>query len=355
MTTDSPRILIVKLGAVGDCVHTLYAARALRLHFPESHIAWAVEEKSFEVVNGHPDLSQVFRIERKSGISRWIDSARAVSETPYDITVDFSNLLKSGLVTKFSSSKKRIGFSRLREANFLFTNQRIVSRQGHMVQRYFRLLEPLGITMPDDAFENGRIPDHLKTSVFVPEEKKRGVDQFLHETSHDKAPIVLVNPHGTWPNKLYPIQHYATVCMRLIEEGARIVVAWGGPAEKQHAQRLVEMIGHRVHLAPPTDLKELAHLLSRSTMYLGNDTGPMHIAAAAGTAVVAVFGPTSPSRVGPLAEHVRVVTPQGICDKWPCEKKKCGRPYCINEIAPAKVIDAALSLMNELREANQGQ
>lgn len=332
------KILIVKLGAVGDCVHTLYVLRALRVRFPEAIIGWAVEDKACQVVAHHPDITHCYRLPRKKGLARWFTSHKPIITDKYDTVIDLSNLFKSGIVSCRSGAKNRIGFDRLREANFLFNNIRIKDNKGHMIERYFRLLAP---------FDIQKIPQSIE--IAVQEHKKKSIDLFFNNEIRKDSTIVALNPNGTWPNKLYPLENWAFVADELVKQGAIVILVWGGAKELKRVRTLSRMMRETSIIAPPTDLKELYYLLSKSTIYLGNDSGPMHIAAAAGIGVAAVFGPTNPERVGPWCDRKRVITTKDICDKWPCEKRKCDNPDCITKIDPVLVADAARSLIEECR------
>lgn len=332
------RILIVKLGAVGDCVHTLYVLRALRERFPKAVIGWAVEEKAYQVVAHHPDISHCYLIPRKKGFAKWFSSLRPILTDNYDTTIDLSNLLKSGIVSLRSGAKNRIGFARLREANFLFNNIRIKSKKGHMIERYFKLLE---------SFDIHQIP--MKVKLEVAEHKKKTIDLFLRNEIPASEPVAVLNPHGTWPNKLYTLDGWAYVADQLAQKGCTVILAWGSSVELERVRELSGMVKKSPVIAPPTDLKELYYLFTKSTIYLGNDSGPMHLAAAAGIGVSAVFGPTNPERVGPWCERRRIITAREVCDKWPCEKRRCPDPVCITKIDPVKVAEETLSLIEECR------
>ena len=157
---DRPRsILIVKLGAVGDCIHTLVAAHVMRLTWPEITLGWLVEGKSKEVVLGCPDLNRVHVWNRRQTSAdlqagragrAWAEVRRVIAEMRaerYEIAIDFQNLFKSGFFAWQSGARRRIGFERLREANFLFMNDWVrAPRDGHMVERYLDLLKPLGLS-----------------------------------------------------------------------------------------------------------------------------------------------------------------------------------------------------------------
>ena len=330
------KILIVKLGAVGDCVHALYALGALRQKYPDATIGWAVEEKSSQIVLGQPALDEVHVISRKKGWMKWLADAKDVRRVRYDTAVDLSNLLKSGWVTRRSGARLRIGFDRWREGNFLFTNRRIRSRKGHMIERYHNLLAPL---------EVGDLPP--KVQIVVPEFKQIKMNAFVKDELGGGDPIVALNPHASWPDKRYPPDRYGVVADKLAESGARVLLLWGGKSEFQAVKELAGSMISQPVIAPPADLQELYHLLSLCTIYLGNDTGPMHMAAAAGIGVVGLFGPTDPERVGPWTDKKRIVTAPEECKDWPCENRKCDHADCIALIPRSRVRDAALSMIGE--------
>lgn len=312
--SEPKRILIVKLGAVGDCLHTLIALRVLRERFPDAVLGWVVETKSEQVVAGNPDLDHL-HVWRRKQTSRelkagclgaaWepvrevVDEIRAVG---YDTAIDFQNLFKSGFFLRKSGATTRIGFSRLREGNFLFANQRV--RPGpddrHMVRRYLALLRPLGIEV------NGRPP---AVPVVVPKRDHAGVDEFFALHVPDNRPIVAFNPAASLPRKLWPAQRFAEVADRLAETHRAVPLVIWGPGEESLVERMKAAARCEVLMAPPTTLKELAYLLSRCTLYVGNDSGPMHLAAAMGCAVVGLFGPTDPRRVAPWTTKARCVEP----------------------------------------------
>lgn len=337
---DQPRsILIVKLGAVGDCIHTLVAMRALRRAFPEATLGWLVEGKSKEVVLGHPDLNHVHIWNRKQAsldfrrgrvFLAWQEIRRVIEElrnVTYDVAIDFQNLFKSGFFTWQSKAPQRIGFSRLREGNFLFTNRQIKTDfDGHMVYRYLSLLEPLGVSV---AEKPPAVP------IFVPEEKKAGVDEYFAGQLEPDARVIALNPAASLKRKLWPAARFAQVADELAKQfHVAPLIIWG-PDEKPLAEKIVNTMRENGRLAPPTTIKELAYLLSRCELYIGNDTGPMHLAAAMGAGVVGLFGPSDPARVGPWTSRARAVEP----------KRAFSQQRKMEEITVEQVVAAAGELL----------
>jgi lipopolysaccharide heptosyltransferase I len=308
------RILIVKLGAVGDCLHGLVAASVLRRERPDAVIGWLVETKSQEVVLGHPLLDHVHVWNRKATsadfsegrlrdawreIERTIHEVRAVG---YDVAIDLQNLFKSGFFAWRSGAPMRIGFSRMREGNFLFTTRRVRTSeaQRHMVHRYLSLLAPLGITARDDP---PAVP------IMVPDDQRRATDSFFERSVPPGRPVVAINPAASLSPKVWPAERFAAVADRLVEtHGITPLLIWG-PGEEPLVDHVRQAMKRPALIAPPTTIKELAHLFTRCALYVGNDSGPMHLAAAMGCAVVGLFGPTDPRRVAPWSARQRAVEP----------------------------------------------
>ncbi len=340
----TPRsILIVKLGAVGDCVHTLYALRALRERFPDARIGWAIEDKSRAVIEDHPDLNEIVRFPRKElaaalrsgGFSRlWREFRVELRARDYGVAIDFQNLFKSGLVARASGAPRRIGFRKWREGNFLFTNERIPRDPNarHAIERYFTLLRPLGITT---------IPERVE--IAVPNAKRETIDRWFTANGLGDRRVIAFNPGASWPNKKLSARTYARVADALAGDGYVPIVIWG-PGEEPDAAAVVESAQTPILVAPKTDIRELAALLGRSAMYVGNDSGPMHIAAAMGTRVVGVFGPTDPARVGPWTPRGRAVQANVTCG--PCWKKRCPGPTnCIDRVDAGTLIRECRTLL----------
>ncbi|MCZ7585807.1 MAG: glycosyltransferase family 9 protein [Deltaproteobacteria bacterium] len=336
----APSLLIVKMGAVGDCVHTLYALRALRLRYPEARIGWVVEEKSLGVVEGHPDLTDIFVFPRRRMQTLWSEGRRAeawrelrafrktLREQQYEVAIDFQNLAKSGFVAWASGASTRIGFRKWREGNFLFMNRRHSSKGTHAIEKYFSLLRPLGIESIPEAVE-----------IAVPDVRKRPIDEFFNSEGLNGAKVVAVNPGASWPNKRLPVATFAAAIDDLARVGIRSILIWG-PGEEPLVNEIRFLAGSKPVVAPPTDIKELYYLLTRSDAYVGNDSGPMHIAAAAGIAVVGVFGPSDPGRVGPWSGRKSIVTAGAPCS--PCWKRTCPLPrlHCMLDVKAADLAAA---------------
>jgi len=279
------RILIIKLGAVGDVIHTLPMLETLHQSFPKARLGWAVEEAAKPILEGNPALSDLVLLERKkmrgwSGVAyfqRWV---LALRQRGYDTVLDPHNLFKSGLITFASGAGLRVGFKKLREGNFIFMNRRVepAPHHRHAVEKYLSLLEPLGIQESQWV---------LRFPLFWDSDVEQWVDQYWREQGFAKGgalsdPVVAVNPGANWPSKRWMPERYAQVAERLSKDlGVRILILWG-PGERPLADRIARAMSGSAAIAPETNLKQLTALIKRCRMLILGDTGPLHMAAALG-------------------------------------------------------------------------
>jgi heptosyltransferase-1 len=325
-------ILIVKLSAIGDVLHTLPAVNALRVHYPEARITWVVEESAAALVEGHPALDRVLVSRRK----RWVKALlsrdrcrealreirgfiRALRDTRYDLVIDFQQLLKSGVIVALARGRVKAGFGpgmQHMEMSYLFLNRRIprVSMEHHALLRNLMLIGALGVPTSEVAY---RLP--------VDGADRKEVERILkREGIAQRRRLVAVNPVAQWETKLWPNRRFAALADRLAREYGADIVFTGGPDDRPIVADIVSrMAMPAVDLAGQTTLRTLAALFQRARLVISTDTGPMHLAAAVGTPVVAVFGPTAPWRTGPFGPGHTVVRLGPPCS--PCFKRTCPR------------------------------
>ncbi len=316
---DRDRLLVVRLGAVGDVLRTLPALHLLRRSFPSLHVAWIVEDLSRPLLEGHPEIDEVIRFplpDLRAAASRPLALARGLAALARDlrrrrftVAADFQGTLKSGLLALVSGAPRRVGFApgHCREMNFLFTNRRVRPRSRHLnrVAKNLVLAQALGAS--DD-----------EVTVVLPEsaEEGRQAEALLRSAAVDRSRAVVLSPgtsrrqsHKRWPEERFAV---LTALLRT-ELGATPLVVWG-PGEEAAARAIVAASGGRAVLAPPTGLRLLAAVLRRVAAFVGADTGPMHLAWAVGCPVVALFGPTDPRLNAPLGEGHVVLSGEGSTD-----------------------------------------
>jgi lipopolysaccharide heptosyltransferase I len=318
------RVLIVRLGAVGDVVRTLPALRALRAAFPGAHLAWIVEDLSRPLLDGHPDLDAVIRFPRRelrnAAARPWrlpgavAGLARDLRQRRFDVALDFQGSLKSALLARLSGAARRVGFGRghARELSHLLYSERLAlaALPLNRVERNLRLAESVGAA-------GGIVTLAL---LERPEESGRAA-RILDELCPDGAPAVILFP-GTsrrQARKRWPAARYARLAALLrADPGAVPLVAWG-PGEERLARGIVDASGGAAVLLPPTDLRLLAALLRRARLFIGGDTGPMHVAWAVGCPVVVLFGPTDPRLNAPPGPAHTVLRGGGAMEDLPAE------------------------------------
>jgi heptosyltransferase-1 len=301
-------ILAVRLGAMGDVIHTLAAVAALRDAFPEARIGWAIDERWAELLCApgvatdaprspakplvdvvHPLDAAAWRSAPLSD-ETWGETAgalRGLRAARYEAAIDFQGLMKSALVTKASGAPQRIGFADPKESAARMFYTRTAARAGaHVVEMNLALAQALtGREAPPARFE---LPRDAEAEAWCERElRRRAVERFI-----------LLAPGGGWGAKLWPAARYGEVARMLAAEGLKTLVNYG-PGEEALAQEVAAASGGA---AQPLScsVSELIALTRRAQLFLGGDTGPMHLAAALGIPVVAVFGPTDPARNGPF-------------------------------------------------------
>ncbi len=353
MSDAGPRILIVRLSAFGDCLHTVPALVALRRKFPKAHIGWAIEKLPHSVLSGHPmvDTFHIFpRQSFKLGNSKIMDGMRDLRAfrrdlalQKYDVAIDFQGLTKSGLVAWWSRAKRRIGFKGedSREFNLVFANERVRPPEEavHVVEKNLALLKTMGIELPEKP--EWAMPDYSPEVMSMrPFLEKCG----LTGEKYSVKKYAIVNPGATWFTKRYPPELFGEVAKGLAAtHNLPVVVTWAGDEELKAAQTIVSIAGgpeKRIFLAPKTNLRELAALTTTAALFVSNDTGPLHLAVALKIHTVAIFGATDPLRNGAFGSGHRVQT--GGVDCHPCWKTTCERHdrACLTWVKPSAVLES---------------
>jgi len=342
------------MSAIGDVIHTLPALNAIRKHYREAHITWLVEEAAYDLVKGHEALDRVLVSKRK----RWLKDLRgpgcfkAVKEaynflkklrdTRYNLILDFQALLKSGILIALAKGERKVGFDRgleHMEHSYLFLNERIpaVDMEHHALSRGLMLLNALGIPTPEVEY---------KLPVFDDDRQK--VDDLIRRYEFENPQrIVAINPVAKWETKLWSNQKFAQLADSLIEQYSCGIVFTGSLNDRSAIDNIIsKMKGRAVNLAGETTLKVLAALYSKVQMVVSTDTGPMHMAAAVGAPVVALFGPTAPWRTGPYGAGHHIVRAELECA--PCFKRQCETTDCMHQISVAQVLEAASKVIGRM-------
>ena len=327
---DPKRILIVRLSAVGDTILSMPILCELRRRFPESKIAWVVGSGAADLLRGHQDLDELFVLSKdtlKSMKAYWrlLGTIRAWKP---DTAIDAQGLSKSAWIARYSGARHRIGMRRGefegRELSTWFNNILIAPEHDQVVLRGLELLQPLGI---DDPQVDYKVPQDSAIAAQVESQfRDLGVIE----------PFGIINVGAGWPSKIWPAQRYAAVAEHLGQRwGLPTWIAWGGQQEQQIAQEIVTQAGSWARLMSPTRLMELAQWTRRASLFVGSDTGPMHLSVALDTPTVALIGPMPSKRVGPLGSKHVTVQRLELTEKQRDKRKSDSRPMLSIQVQDA--------------------
>lgn len=346
-------ILAIRLSSFGDVLMTIPAVKALREYYPNAHLAWLVEGSVGELLAHQGFIDEVIRFPRGSiqGSMRSGNLTKATKEMrgflkrlrggEYDLILDFHGIIKSALFSKLVKGKRTIGFGKslAKEKSHLFYHECVEceNKRLHKVER------------------NMLIPRHLGIDIRVPTIKLEAspdaesyVKEFLvHEGI--APPLFAINPFSSKGSafKRWDMERYGELIRRITSENlGKAIILWG-PGEKEEAKHLKEIAGEGAFLSCPTDVPQLLALLRRVDMYIGGDTGMMHLAALAGTQVLAIFGPTDHKINGPYGPNHTIIRKDLPCS--PCKNKDCRERKCLMEITVDEVFRAVLEMHKNVK------
>jgi heptosyltransferase-1 len=326
---NDARILIIRLGAIGDVVHTLPSLAALRRRYPRAYLAWAVERGgATEVLRGSPFLDELIVLDMRAWRRGMLDSEMrtAMAEarrklSKFDLAIDFQGLLKSAFLPRLAGINRRIGFDfgALREpaAGLLLTERVQVDDTIHIIEKNLELVRHLGC----------RSDDPYGFPIVVDPADEEFAQRLTEQVSQ---PFALLNPGGGWATKLWQPEKFGHLADRLRQKyGFHSFITYG-PGEEKLAEAAAQGSRFRAAHQIASSLKEFFALAQRAELFVGGDTGPMHLAAAAGTPVVALFGPSSARRNGPFDPNDIIVERDDLECRVDCYRRKCDHCSCLN-------------------------
>ena len=346
MSDNPERILLIKPSSLGDIVHALPTLAAIRRTFPEARISWLVKKQWAPILYRHPLLDEVIEVEfSAAGLLGLIGPLRA---RRFDVVVDLQGLLRTGVLSRLCGAPMRIGFADAREGSPFFYTRRIVGpmREMHAVDRYLRLASAMGanerkpeFVLPDSPDEEGR-----RQSLFA----KVGLD--------GASNVIGIAPSARWLTKRWAAESFAAVADQLQQEGLYKVVFIGAKQEKSEIAEVKQaMKTNAGDLTGLTTVGELPSVMRGLCLLITNDSGPMHVAAAVGTPVVAVFGPTSPACTGPYGDGHTVLTSSVDCR--PCFRRRCDNSNtneCLTSVTVDEVVHASQAILQRRRGDDNG-
>ena len=338
------KILIIKLSSIGDVAHTLPCLSALRSAYPHAKIDWLVEEGPSEILNSNPLLNEAHVIKKRGWFNDFKGSwsiAKKIQSIGYDIVIDFQGLFKSGIWVFLSRGKRRVGYDKSREFSYLFLNERLpqYNPDRHAVDRYLDVVKYLGLKC-----------DIVEFPIYISEHEKKRVGALLKSNDMgDRTPFLVVNPVARWKTKLWGARKFVDLCNKLTDKLSCKIVIIGASSEGEIDKIMRSANNNVVNFAGRLNLKELAYIMSLSSMVITVDSGPMHIAAAMSVPVIAIFGPTAPWRTGPYGKGHTVIRKELSCS--PCFSRSCNNNMaCMEDIEVGDVVKAVENKFHVLRE-----
>ena len=300
--TPSPaRILIVRLGSMGDIVHAMPAVHALRAAHPAARMDWLVEAKWQALVASVSGLSNVIAFDRAS-LKQILATIRSLRGNAYDFVIDLQGLYKSALVSFFSRARHRVGLAAqaAREPGAAaFYSERVLPTRAHVIEQNLELAAKAGAQTEGVAFP----------ALCVPDSANAYISRVLEENTVDS--FYVLSPGGGWRSKCWPAEQYGQLHRILAEKyGLRALVSFG-PGEENLAESVRAAAGEPAPILVPMNLHQLMAALRRAKFVVAADTGPLHLAAGLGTPVVGLFGPTDPGRNGPRGSRSIVIRNAG--------------------------------------------
>ena len=334
------RVLIVKLGSIGDIVHTLPALAALRAGMPHAEISWVAERSSAEILKDNPILDRLIEVDTKA-LRRGLMSGetlraprqqlRRLRASAFDVALDFQGLLKSASIARLSGARRVFGYSRtgLREpASTVFLSKRIsIPPHTHIIRKGLLLLQgALGIPVPTE----------LSFPIGVDAAAEAEAERAAANTAENFA---ILNPGGGWPTKLWNVEKFGGLADLLwANYGMQSLITYG-PGEVELAEAVQRSSRSGRAIPASLSLKGFYSLAKRARVYVGGDTGPTHIAVAAGAPIVGLFGPTEWWRNGsPNSQDICVERTDIDC-RVDCHRRSCSKWICM-DISVERVFDA---------------
>ena len=341
------KILILNPSSLGDVVHALPVLRLIKKHFPASEVHWWLDQSLVPLLEDDPDLAGVIPFERQRWASplRWheaLASVRDIRGRGFDWVIDLQSLLRSGAVAWMANASLTVGLDDPREGarGFYDLIARRPSYHTHAVDWYLGVLPLLGVPVNRDFVW---LPERPAVAAAVREKWPDGGVRWI-----------VLQPGARWDNKCWPVEHFAELAQKFSGHEFRFAIL-GGLADRPFGERIVRAVPERcLDLTGRTSLLQMVEWIRRSDLMVTNDTGPMHVAAALGKPVLALFGPTEPRRTGPYGQIknvLRLDLPCGPCMKSHCRYEK--PMECLRGLSAELVFSRAHAILSRADPLNK--
>ena len=331
------KFLIIRLGAIGDIVHSLPIASAIKDSNPNAEIVWLVESSYSEILKGNPDIDRVLTIDSKllrknfdiQRLLSFFSTLKELRDFKPDVAMDPQGLIKSGILSFISGAKTRIGFEqhlcRERANAFFSTDYASPSNsKTHVIKKNLSLLKPLEIPIPEP--KNFRFP-----LIETKDEFEKAESFYSDNNLKSNRPILIVHPGGGWVTKQWDPSRFASIADFWIELTRGTVLMTWGPGECEIVEEVSNSMNEDGLISPLCDIREIISLIRRGDFFLGGDTGPSHLAAVLGLECLTLMGPTDPQRNRPWGEKNSFLYHPLACSE--CYLRKCSYIECMSSIS----------------------
>lgn len=335
------KILIIKPSSLGDVIHALPVAYALKAKIPGADIDWVIGAGYEELLEGNPAVNRTITFNRRllqggGGFRNLRGFVGELRRERYDLVIDLQGLLRSALMAFACRSDARLGFANAREGAPLFYTGRVAvpDLSIHAVDRYLLALKFIGI-------ENPGVP---RFDIVLEERHDKVAVSLLKEFGIGEGEgFAAIAPSARWLTKRWPAENFVNLANKINNDAGLKTVFVGTKDEEAVLAGHMDKLVIKNLAFGRTSIKGLAALLKRARLLVTNDSGPMHIAAAVGTPVAAIFGPTDPVRTGPYGRVHRVITAGAGCA--PCLKRECADVKCLTGLSVDAVFDEVNAML----------
>ena len=326
-------ILIIKPSSLGDVIHALPFLKAIKDRYPDSRVDWVISRRLKGIIEDNPLIDELIVIDKDSWgsignlsqtVTEIFRTARNLRKKHYDIIADLQGLLRSGIISFITPAVLKIGFDNAREGSRYFYNKRVsVNSSIHAVEKNLKIAGALGAK-----------PEKTEFPLKVDEKAREEVKRLINNAGE----YILIIPSARWRTKIWPAENFASLIKRLPVTS----VITGSPDDKDIARKITDKSpNNTIDICGRTGLKELVALIEGAKVVVSGDSGPIHIAAALGKPVIALFGPTDASKTGPYGwqenKDLTVISSNVSCS--PCFRKRCRDPICMSGITVETVLE----------------
>lgn len=335
-------ILIVKLSAIGDVIHAMPVAHAIKETYPEAHITWVVEPPAYDLLAMNPDVDEIILFKKKEfkSIGGFLENygplKREIQKRNYDAVLDLQGLFKSAAIAYLAKAPRKLGMCNMRELSDKISQPVIgANAKGHIVERYLDVARAIGCKAENAEFSLN-VSDREADLTRM---------RFSQAGANMGNPYVVLAVGANWPNKRWPEENFAKLADWLYTKRLIPVLVGGGVVDEQRAAAIsAQSEIPPVNLVGQTNLKQLAYTIQQAQLVIGGDTGPVHLAAGLKVPTIMLMGPTNATRNGPYGQLANAIEADRACKH--CWKRACpDNKDCLNAIAAVQVMAKAEEIL----------